>query len=292
MNKPVLIVLAVAVGLATLIGALVWTFGLKPIQDNESTSPRIAEENAQPLAPLVNQNIYSTGTPVMGTIENRLNITPQYNEDGVFAIVDSAHVLNLKHSPEILFYKPNGLAYVSTGQIKAKASAPEQTDKTRLNIAVSDQILDEKPEKAAMILSKNPLAKRLPLSALVKDPKTDEALIWTLNPNIEKPTQGMVNKQSIRIKNKDDDFFDVGRRIRITQLVILNPDSELESGQTVQFRIAPFDAPMSSDKQKALYQEANEGKLCEPRSQDASACAPDGSCEACAPATNSSQATP
>lgn len=254
MNKSVLLVLIIAALTGIGCGALIWTFLPKTENTGRAQEAKTAAEQLN--------TVYTVTSPVIGTIQKRVPVTMHYDDDGMTASVSNALIEDISRRPVIAIYRENGLQYGNGPNITGQASKTDEADTTLFYLSPIEEILEDKPETAFIILHKNPIAKRLPLSALLYDDVQESHYVWAVNLDPEHPDRGRVEKHSFSLHSQDDAFFDIGQGFRVTGLVITHPDDTLAEGQTVRVRFEKLDAPIRSDKSKALYQEMNDGKHC------------------------------
>lgn len=254
MNKSVLLVLVIAALTGIGCGALIWTFLPKTQQDTAGVSePALQSDDL----------LYTVTSPVVGTIEKRVPVTMHYDDKTMTASVANEAITDISRRPVMAIYRDNGLLYGNSPNITSRSSAANAPDTTLFYLSPVEEILEDKPEKAFLVLSKNPVAKRLPLSALMYDEQRDTHYVWIVNLDAENPDQGRAKRHDFSLHSQDDTYFDVGPTLRITALVVTNPDERLAEDQVVQVRFKKLNAPIRSEKNEAVYQELHDGKQCE-----------------------------
>lgn len=215
--------------------------------------------------PRKSKGTYAVASPVVGNMEHRLPLDFSYNDDKVTALVPSVEAMKIRNYYYLNVYaiRENGLLYPDFGKIGGMATSATQPDKTLITLQMNPQIIEEQPKTGYLVLSKNPVAKRLPLSALSYD-EEGTPYFWLVTMDPKNKNKGTAHKKTVRYTQTDDSFFDVGRAMRVDEFAILNPDPALQDGQTVKISYDDFDAPIGTEQNKALYTKANEGKYCEP----------------------------
>lgn len=269
---------------AVLVGAFIWGYGLnRPApQDAAVTAEMQQPQPADSLPP------YAVSSPVSGMIEHRVPVTLTYDPDGrLYAVVESALLADMSSHPSIAIYRDNGLLYTSQIVITSQSTMTERPDMTMMSLQVGEDIIEDRPDEAYLVLSKNPAAKRLPLSALVDHNKADDSYsLWVARLDPAHPERAIAERRSFTLYSKDERYFDAGHVVGARELAILNPDQHLQDGQSIQVRYQTLSMPIGSERAKARYQEANEGKSCKtvegcmPSAKDGTVCQP------CLPARN------
>lgn len=202
-------------------------------------------------APVLNKVTYQLVQPSVGALQITVPVSITIIKDKAVLALTFAQADKVETGKKLILYDKNNHAWPYKGKIESisngKATIVFPKDMPLLPNATT--------HKAALIISENILAKRLPNAALMTD-ESGKYWIW----KAVRGQDGTFHIERIDIDAPDSnaEFFDVANGVRTDEFIIANPDLTLVEGASIPSVIAIASSAPTLDPQEEALQAADE----------------------------------
>lgn len=195
-----------------------------------------------------NFNTYDVSPPSRATTLDTKEIIINPVGNTAFVLLPKAEAENIKTGQKILLYTAENVLLETLGEVSAVTVGTDQLDgfvTVHMTLQSDDKVDATEARHGRIVLKRVPNSARLPLSALVRDDDENEPYVWTAVNN----TDGTINayRKRAQIIATTYDYFVIQPQGTDSGLYILNPDKDLEDGQTINTRRMLYAAPPEKD---------------------------------------------
>lgn len=197
--------------------------------------------------PPPNHNTYDISPPSRGAAIEKfsIDITPLGNAGFVTLSADEAAAV--KTGQKIILYDKNGAMLETLGEITKITETGNSQIIVHFNLNGDETLSVADVKKGDIVISKNPMASRLPLTALIRNEK-GQTYIWEAHEN-EDGTYTAYFKPAPVVQNTYE-YFVLDYMPGSSGVYILNPDEKLEDGQKINTNKILYSAPGQTDDQR------------------------------------------
>lgn len=192
----------------------------------------ISQSPPEKNAPLANMITYEISPPSLGVMLETyaVNITPNGNIARIeLPTVDAEKI---KTGQKVFLFDQNGEMLNSMGTVMGIMPSGNFT-LVELNLRNNPDVWPGAVTRGKIIIDRNPNAFRLPYSALSRN-EGGETFVWEVT-NDANGTY-TVKYKPVEIKSTNDAVFSIQTDHQSSNLFILNPDTNLRNGQTINVR--------------------------------------------------------
>lgn len=208
------------------------------------------------------EQLYYIVNPSIGVIEKRLPVDFVYEADGtISAVAPTALVDQLHDRPTTLIFGKYGDVLAETATLSGIATDLQSPEESLLSFSMPEHVAEMRPEHGAIILLKNPVARRLPYSA--RQPYEGNGyIVWSVIIQNSDATIGRLVSKQVNGGLEDGQFFDGGYAIQANDYIVVNPDPDFENGQDIPIKPVVLDIAEMTDRDKAIQDKAMTNQMC------------------------------
>jgi hypothetical protein len=247
--------------LITGVGVLSFVIGKNLPQSQDQQSASAAHTPAKEYYTVVlphNGPLWKTEGLIFTHLDSGMAIAPVHGD----------FVPDIKPGQNVFLYDYTGTMLPAAGQVRQILPSSLQDDPTRAEIIIdlpsakkalrTVDIGDGKeiiiqpqshtapPATGALVVAIEYNAKRLPLSCLQWDEKSEQLYIWVATPSPEADYKASISRRYITPLLIGETLMDVGTQVKTDEMVVYQPDDTLQEGDVITTDIGSFPAPLTT----------------------------------------------